>query len=97
MFPAEMTHLARSLGRQPTETELAIVSAEWSEHCSYKSSRRHIRTLPSGAPYVITGKGLDSGVIDVGDGYIVTAHIESHNHPSRRRAVRGGRPPVWAG
>ena len=82
MFPAEMTHLARSLGRQPTETELAIVSAEWSEHCSYKSSRRHIRTLPSGAPYVITGKGLDSGVIDVGDGYIVTAHIESHNHPS---------------
>ena len=82
MFPSETAHLARSLGRPPTETELAIVSAEWSEHCSYKSSKRHIRTLPSAAPHVITGKGLDSGVIEVGGGYIVTAHIESHNHPS---------------
>ena len=82
MFPSETAHLTKSLGRPPTETELAIVSAEWSEHCSYKSSKRHIRTLPSAAPHVITGKGLDSGVIDVGDGYIVTAHIESHNHPS---------------
>lgn len=82
MFPSETEHLIKSLGRSPTETELAIVSAEWSEHCSYKSSRKHIRTLPSAAPHVITGKGLDSGVIDVGGGYIVTAHIESHNHPS---------------
>ena len=82
MFDSETAHLRRSLGREPTETEEAIISAEWSEHCSYKSSRKHLKTLPRDAPHVITGAGLDSGVIDVGGGYVVTAHIESHNHPS---------------
>ena len=82
MLDSEMVYLKRSLGREPTRTELAIISAEWSEHCSYKSSRHHLRVLPRDAPHVIRGKGLDSGVIDVGGGYVVTAHIESHNHPS---------------
>ena len=82
MLDSEMSHLRQSLGREPTETETAIISAEWSEHCSYKSSREHLRMLPRDAPYVISDKGLDSGVIDVGGGYVVTAHIESHNHPS---------------
>ncbi len=82
MLDSEMAHLRRSLGREPTETETAIISAEWSEHCSYKSSRKHLGILPRDAPYVISGSGLDSGVIDAGGGYVVTAHIESHNHPS---------------
>lgn len=82
LLDSEMEHLTRSLQRDPTDVELALVSAEWSEHCSYKSSKKYIRTLPQNAPHVITGPGLDSGVIDAGDGYILTAHIESHNHPS---------------
>ena len=82
MFDSEMSYLKKSLGREPTDTELAIISAEWSEHCSYKSSRNHLKLLPRDAPHVIHGDGLDSGVIDVGGGYVVTAHIESHNHPS---------------
>ena len=66
----------------PTATELQIVAAEWSEHCSYKSSKKHLKILPMTGPLVIYEKGYDSGVLDVGDGYVVTAHIESHNHPS---------------
>ncbi|MYB30271.1 MAG: phosphoribosylformylglycinamidine synthase subunit PurL [Cenarchaeum sp. SB0663_bin_5] len=76
-----MQHVRESLGRDPTDTEEAIISAEWSEHCSYKSSKMYIRTIPNKAPHVIS-EDMDSGVIDVGDGYVVTAHIESHNHPS---------------
>ena len=96
MFDSEAAHLRRSLGREPTETEEAIISAEWSEHCSYKSSRKHLKTLPRDAPHVITGAGLDSGVIDVGGGYVVTAHIESHNHPSALEPYGGGPPRGWA-
>ncbi|MXY38002.1 MAG: phosphoribosylformylglycinamidine synthase subunit PurL [Cenarchaeum sp. SB0664_bin_35] len=81
MFDVEIKYLRESLGREPTPTEEAIVSAEWSEHCSYKSSRMHIKKIPNKAPHVIH-EDTDSGVIDVGDGYVVTAHIESHNHPS---------------
>lgn len=81
MFDFETQYLKESLGRDPTPTEEAIISAEWSEHCSYKSSRMHIRTIPKKASHVIS-EDMDSGVIDVGDDYIVTAHIESHNHPS---------------
>lgn len=82
MLDSERLYLIQSLGREPTDVEEAIVSAEWSEHCSYKSSKQYIRTLPHDAPHVVTGAGLDSGVIDAGDGYVLTAHIESHNHPS---------------
>jgi len=78
----ELDELKSKIGRDPTSTELQIVAAEWSEHCSYKSSKRHLKMLPMTGPLVITEKGYDSGVLDVGDGYVVTAHIESHNHPS---------------
>jgi phosphoribosylformylglycinamidine synthase II len=78
----ELSELKSKIGREPTSTELNIVAAEWSEHCSYKSSKRHLKMLPMTGPLVINEKGYDSGVLDVGDGYVVTAHIESHNHPS---------------
>ncbi len=78
----ELAELKSKIGRDPTSTELQIVAAEWSEHCSYKSSKRHLKMLPMTGPLVINEKGYDSGVLDVGDGYVVTAHIESHNHPS---------------
>ncbi len=78
----ELSELKSKIGRDPTSTELQIVAAEWSEHCSYKSSKKHLKMLPMKGPLVIHEKGYDSGVLDVGDGYVVTAHIESHNHPS---------------
>ena len=78
----ELSELKSKIGREPTSTELNIVAAEWSEHCSYKSSKRHLKMLPMSGPLIINEKGYDSGVLDVGDGYVVTAHIESHNHPS---------------
>ena len=78
----ELAELKSKIGRNPTSTELQIVAAEWSEHCSYKSSKKHLKMLPMKGPLVIHEKGYDSGVLDVGGGYVVTAHIESHNHPS---------------
>ena len=78
----ELQHLESKINRKPTSTELNIIAAEWSEHCSYKSSKKHLKILPMTGPMVISEKGYDSGVLDVGDGYVVTAHIESHNHPS---------------
>ncbi|MCP8308802.1 MAG: phosphoribosylformylglycinamidine synthase subunit PurL [archaeon] len=70
------------LGREPNYLELAMIDAEWSEHCSYKSSKPVLKQLPTKGPRVIIGPGYDAGVIDVDDGYVVTLHIESHNHPS---------------
>ena len=70
------------LGRQPTFTELGIISALWSEHCSYKHSRAVLRTLPTEAPWVLQGPGENAGVISIGDGLAVAFKIESHNHPS---------------
>ena len=78
----ELDYLSKQIGRQPNDTEKHIVAAEWSEHCSYKSSKIHLKMLPNKGPRVIHEKGYDSGVLDVGDGYVVTVHIESHNHPS---------------
>lgn len=78
----EHVRLKTEIGRSPTSTELQIVAAEWSEHCSYKSSKKHLKLLPMRGARVISEKGFDSGVLDVGDGYVVTVHIESHNHPS---------------
>jgi len=80
--PQELSELKSKIGRDPTSTELQIVAAEWSEHCSYKSSKKHLKMLPMTGPLIINEKGYDSGVLDVGNGYVVTAHIESHNHPS---------------
>src|ERR687885_590841 len=77
------------LGREPTFTELGIVSALWSEHCSYKHSRPLLRTLPTEAPYVLQGPGENAGVIAVGDGLAVAFKIESHNHPSAVEPYQG--------
>ena len=85
----EYEYLEKKIGRKPTKTELNIVAAEWSEHCSYKSSKKHLKTLPMKGPRVISEKGFDSGVLDVGDDYIVTVHIESHNHPSAVESYGG--------
>ena len=78
----EKLHIEKNVKRKLTDTELQILAAEWSEHCSYKSSKKHLRMLPTTGPNVIVETGYDSGVLDVGDGYVVTVHIESHNHPS---------------
>ncbi len=82
LTPQESEYLENKIGRKPNPLELQIVAAEWSEHCSYKSSKKHLRILPKEGKRVISGPGYDSGVLDVGDGYVVTVHIESHNHPS---------------
>ncbi|HLF20924.1 MAG TPA: phosphoribosylformylglycinamidine synthase subunit PurL, partial [Aestuariivirga sp.] len=70
------------LGREPTITELGIVSAMWNEHCSYKSSKKWLKTLPTSGPKVIQGPGENAGVVDVGDGQAIVFKMESHNHPS---------------
>jgi len=78
----EVMHIKNIIKRKLTDTELQIIAAEWSEHCSYKSSKKHLKMLPTTGRNVILEKGYDSGVLDVGDDYVVTVHIESHNHPS---------------
>jgi len=82
LTPDEIQIIRQRLGREPNELEWALIDAEWSEHCSYKSSKAIISQLPSSGDHVLVGPGYDSGVIDIGDGLILTAHIESHNHPS---------------
>jgi phosphoribosylformylglycinamidine synthase len=82
LTPDEIEHARRFLGREPTEVEWAIIDAEWSEHCSYKSSRKLLKSLPTSGKRVLVGPGYDAGVLDIGDGYVVSMHIESHNHPS---------------
>jgi phosphoribosylformylglycinamidine synthase len=78
----EWSNIVRLLNRTPNMTELGIFSVMWSEHCSYKSSRVHLKTLPTKAPWVIQGPGENAGVIDIGDGDAVIFKMESHNHPS---------------
>jgi phosphoribosylformylglycinamidine synthase len=78
----EREYARHQLGREPNGLEWAMIDAEWSEHCSYKSSRLILKQLPSSGKRVLVGPGYDSGVVDVGDGYVLTMHIESHNHPS---------------
>ncbi|HUF28880.1 MAG TPA: phosphoribosylformylglycinamidine synthase subunit PurL, partial [Gemmatimonadaceae bacterium] len=85
----EYDRLLNMLGREPTFTELGIVSALWSEHCSYKHSRPLLRTLPTKAPWVLQGPGENAGVISVGDGVAVAFKIESHNHPSAVEPYQG--------
>ncbi len=80
--PDEYERILKLIGREPTFTELGIFSAMWNEHCSYKSSRIHLRGLPTKAPWVIQGPGENAGVIDIGDGLAVVFKMESHNHPS---------------
>src|SRR5881628_1651381 len=78
----ETEYAVRKLGREPNEVELNMLEAQWSEHCSYKSSRQLLKQLPSKGKRVLVGPGFDAGVVDVGDGWVATLHIESHNHPS---------------
>jgi phosphoribosylformylglycinamidine synthase len=85
----EYQRVERMLGRAPTFTELGIVSALWSEHCSYKHSRPLLRRLPTKAPYVLQGPGENAGVIAIGDGLAVAFKIESHNHPSAVEPYQG--------
>ncbi|MGA2665808.1 MAG: phosphoribosylformylglycinamidine synthase subunit PurL, partial [Nitrososphaerales archaeon] len=82
LSPSEIETVRRTLGREPNETEWSIIDAEWSEHSSYKSSKALLRLFPTKGPRVVLGPGYDAGVVDVGGGYVVTLHIESHNHPS---------------
>src|SRR5690348_17041439 len=78
----EYQRILTALGREPNLVELGIFSVMWSEHCSYKSSRVHLKKLPTEAPWVIQGPGENAGVIDIGDGDAAIFKMESHNHPS---------------
>jgi phosphoribosylformylglycinamidine synthase len=80
--PDEYERFRKLIGRDPTITELGIVSAMWNEHCSYKSSKKWLKTLPTTGPRVIQGPGENAGVVDIGDGQAVIFKMESHNHPS---------------
>ncbi|MEX5565351.1 phosphoribosylformylglycinamidine synthase subunit PurL [Pseudophaeobacter sp. 1A16562] len=77
------------IGREPTFTELGIFSAMWNEHCSYKSSKKWLRTLPTEGPQVICGPGENAGIVDIGDGDAVVFKMESHNHPSYIEPYQG--------
>jgi phosphoribosylformylglycinamidine synthase len=80
--PDEYEQIKASLGREPSLTELGIFSVMWSEHCSYKSSRVHLKRLPTRSKMVLQGPGENAGIIDIGDGWACAFKIESHNHPS---------------
>ncbi len=82
MTTQEYENTVKILGREPNYTEIGIVSAMWSEHCSYKSSAKYLKGFPTTAPWVIQGPGENAGVIDIGDGYAAVFKMESHNHPS---------------
>ena len=82
LTPAEYGKIVALLGREPTYTELGIFGVMWSEHCSYKSSRIHLKKLPTRSKLVLQGPGENAGIIDIGDGYAIAFKIESHNHPS---------------
>jgi phosphoribosylformylglycinamidine synthase len=85
----ERDHIEQILGRSPNHLELAMYAVMWSEHCSYKSSRLHLRRLPTEAQWVLVGPGEGAGVVDVGDGIAVAIRIESHNHPSAVEPYQG--------
>ncbi len=87
--PDEYARILSLLGRAPSFTELGIFSAMWNEHCSYKSSKRWLRTLPTEGPQVICGPGENAGVVDIGDGDAVVFKMESHNHPSYIEPYQG--------
>src|SRR5438552_17891477 len=78
----EYDRIVAFMGREPNLTELGIFSVMWSEHCSYKSSRVHLKTLPTKGPQVLQGPGANAGAVSIGDGLAAVFKIESHNHPS---------------
>ena len=85
----ELQRIVQTLGREPNHNELAMYGAMWSEHCSYKSSKVHLRTLPTEGSAVLVGPGQDAGAVDVGDGVAVVFKIESHSHPSAIEPYQG--------
>jgi phosphoribosylformylglycinamidine synthase len=87
--PDEYQRILDLIGRPPTLTELGIFSAMWNEHCSYKSSKKWLRTLPTDGPRVLQGPGENAGVVDIGDGQAVVFKMESHNHPSYIEPYQG--------
>jgi len=89
LSPEEYDRILKALGREPNLVELGIFSVMWSEHCSYKSSRVHLKKLPTEAPWVIQGPGENAGVIDIGDGDAAIFKMESHNHPSYIEPYQG--------
>ena len=89
LSPEEYERVLTALGRAPNLTELGIFSVMWSEHCSYKSSRLHLKKLPTSAPWVIQGPGENAGVIDIGHGQAAIFKMESHNHPSYIEPYQG--------
>ncbi len=89
LSPEEYQQILKLIGREPTMTELGIFSVMWSEHCSYKSSRIHLKKFPTTGPKVIQGPGENAGVIDIGDGDAIAFKMESHNHPSYIEPYQG--------
>jgi phosphoribosylformylglycinamidine synthase subunit PurL len=89
LSPDEYDRILEIIGREPTYTELGIFSAMWNEHCSYKSSKKWLRTLPVDGPQVICGPGENAGIVDIGDGQCVVFKMESHNHPSYIEPYQG--------
>ena len=86
---AEFQLIRELIDREPTWTELGIFSAMWNEHCSYKSSKLWLKTLPVEGPQVICGPGENAGIVDIGDGQCVVFKMESHNHPSYIEPYQG--------
>jgi phosphoribosylformylglycinamidine synthase subunit PurL len=89
LSPDEYQRILEIIGREPSYTELGIFSAMWNEHCSYKSSKKWLRTLPVDGPQVICGPGENAGVVDIGDGQAIVFKMESHNHPSYIEPYQG--------
>ncbi|MCF2903771.1 phosphoribosylformylglycinamidine synthase subunit PurL [Octadecabacter sp. CECT 8868] len=89
LSPDEYDRILEIIGREPTFTELGIFSAMWNEHCSYKSSKKWLRTLPTEGPQVVCGPGENAGIVDIGDGQCVVFKMESHNHPSYIEPYQG--------
>lgn len=89
LTPEEVRYAEERLGRRLTREELALLEAEWSEHCSYKSTRRLLRQLPTEAPWVLVGPGRDAGAVKLYDDVALVARIESHNHPSAVEPYHG--------
>src|SRR5436305_7727229 len=89
LTPEEYRRVKQILGREPNITELGIFSVMWSEHCSYKSSKVHLKRLPTRGKQVVQGPGENAGVVDIGDGLVAAFKIESHNHPSYVEPFQG--------
>src|SRR5437762_10452611 len=89
LAPSELAKVRSILGREPNQTETGIFTVMWSEHCSYKSSRLHLKKLPTRSERVLVGPGENAGIIDIGQGYAIAFKIESHNHPSAVEPYQG--------